>query len=386
MGAVSFSCKRRGFCPKCAAKRAHETEEHLMGLLPCVSYRQWTLTIPSSLRWPVIKDTQLLRSVEKRLLRAIFRWQRQKAKALGVQAKALSGAVSQLQLFSSALALQPHFHVLVPEGVWVNEKFVELPVPDILDVEAVLLRLLKTLERLFLKEEENQAFPQDALERLQHEGAQLKFGWPALPGIKGHLIACPEQSRRAVGGGFSLHAGTWVHANDRQNLARLVGYGARGPISEARLSRTDDGNYQYLTKKGFSLTLTAADLVRRLVWLTPPRRVHLSNFHGVFSSHSKVRAVITQKAQASVGETRRMTKDTKRKTNRPHLDFATLLKRTFGVDIWTCECGGKRRVLAIITTRRLAAQRLAELGLERALPHSPPIPMAQAPPQLALAV
>ena len=236
-----------------------------MGLLPSVSFRQWTLTLPSSLRWPLMKDVKLLRSVEKRLLRAIFRWQRQKVKALGVKGKAFTGAVSQLQLFSSALALQPHWHVLVPEGVWINQKFIDLPAPDILDVEAVLMRVLKTVERLFLKEEENQAFPQDALERLQHEGAQLKFGWPARPTLKGHLTA--------VGGGFSLHAGTWVHKNDRQNLARLVGYGARGPISEARLSRNNDGNYQYLTKKGLTLTLSAADLVRRLIWLTPPRRV-----------------------------------------------------------------------------------------------------------------
>ena len=376
--AVAFSCKKRGFCPKCAAKRAHETESHLMGLLPSVTYRQWTLTVPSALRWPVMKDTKLLRHVEKRLLRAIFRWQRQQAKAMGAQAKAFSGAVSQLQLFSSALALQPHWHVLVPEGVWVNQKFVELPAPDILDVEAVLMRVLKTVERLFLKEDEDQEFAQDALERLQHEGAQLKLPWPALPSVKGHLTA--------IGGGFSLHAGTWVHKNDRQNLARLVGYGARGPISEVRLSRKDDGNYQYLTKRGVTLTLSAADLVRRLVWLTPPRRVHLTNFHGVFSSHSKSRALITPKAQASDDETPRTTKAKTRKAPRPHLDFATLLKRTFGIDIWTCECGAKRRVMAIITTRRLAAQRLSELGLEQAQPQKTPKPMAQAPPQLALAV
>lgn len=81
-----------------------------------------------------------------------------------------------------------------------------------------------------------------------------------------------------------------------------------------------------------------------------------------------------------------MTKVKTRKPRRAHLDFATLLKRTFGIDIWTCACGGKRRVLAIITTRRLAAQRLAELGLAQAHPQNPPKPMAQAPPQLALGV
>ena len=222
------------------------------------------------------------------------------------------------------------------------------------------MRLLKTVERLFRQEGEEYAFPQDALEKLQHEGAQLKFGWPATPTRQAQLTA--------IGGGFSLHAGTWVHANDRQNLARLVGYGARGPISEVRLSRTDDGNYEYLTKKGHTLTLSTADLVRRLVWLTPPRRLHLSNFHGVFSSHSKLRALVTQKPQTAESEAPRMTKAKKRKSTRPHLDFATLLKRTFGIDIWACACGGKRRVLAVITTRRLAAQRLAELRLEESKP------------------
>ena len=67
--------------------------------------------------------------------------------------------MSQLQLFSSALGLKPHFHVLVPEGVWVNQQFAELPARDILEVEAVLMRLLKTVGRLFQKEGENQEFP-----------------------------------------------------------------------------------------------------------------------------------------------------------------------------------------------------------------------------------
>ena len=75
------------------------------------------LNHPFSVTVPVMKDVKPLRHVEKRLLRAIFRWQRQRAKTLGVTAKAFNGAVSQLQLFSSSLALQPHWHVLVPEGV-----------------------------------------------------------------------------------------------------------------------------------------------------------------------------------------------------------------------------------------------------------------------------
>src|SRR5262245_15636369 len=79
-----------------------------------------------------------------------------------------------------------------------------------------------------------------------------------------------ERSRRrgAVGQGFSLHADTWVHGNDREGLARLCRYGARGPIAGSRLSQEEDGRYAYQTKKGVTLVLTAEQLVKRLLWLS----------------------------------------------------------------------------------------------------------------------
>ena len=40
---IAFSCKSRGWCPSCGARRAHETEAHLMDVLPKIAYRQWTL-------------------------------------------------------------------------------------------------------------------------------------------------------------------------------------------------------------------------------------------------------------------------------------------------------------------------------------------------------
>ena len=68
---------------------------------------------------------------------------------------------------------------------------------------------------------------------------------------------------------------------------------------------------------------------------------------------------------------------------RPRLDWATLQRRTFGVDVWTCRCGGKRKVLAIVTSRRTAEELLRNLGL---LEPRPPPPVAQGPPQLELAM
>lgn len=49
---VAFSCKRRGLCPSCDAKRAAIiTAEASDRLLPPVPFRQWVLVVPKRLRW-----------------------------------------------------------------------------------------------------------------------------------------------------------------------------------------------------------------------------------------------------------------------------------------------------------------------------------------------
>ena len=48
---VAFSCKRRGFCPSCGARRMIETSAHLVDhVFPEVPVRQWVLSFPQALR------------------------------------------------------------------------------------------------------------------------------------------------------------------------------------------------------------------------------------------------------------------------------------------------------------------------------------------------
>jgi Putative transposase len=49
--------------------------------------------------------------------------------------------------------------------------------------------------------------------------------------------------------GFSLHAGVHLHANDREGLARLCGYGARPALSEDQLSELPDGRLAIRMKR-----------------------------------------------------------------------------------------------------------------------------------------
>ena len=44
---VAFSCKRRGFCPSCGARRMAQTAAHLVEhVIPHVPVRQWVLSLP----------------------------------------------------------------------------------------------------------------------------------------------------------------------------------------------------------------------------------------------------------------------------------------------------------------------------------------------------
>jgi hypothetical protein len=91
-------------------------------------------------------------------------------------------------------------------------------------------------------------------------------------------MCCLSDDARRDGGPFGAE-------DDRDALLRLCRYGARGPIAESRLSRREDARDAYETKKGVTLVMSAEQLVRRLLWLIPPRGSHLTNFHGAFAPH-----------------------------------------------------------------------------------------------------
>lgn len=366
---VAFSCKTRSWCPSCGARRAHETALHLNEVLPMAPFRQWTLSVPFALRFLLVKEPKLLRKVERRLMEAIFRWQRHRAKGLGAIGKRMGGALCFTQLFGSALQLQPHLHGLVAEGVWNDGVFMELPPPSPEEVEAVLERALAQLLPAF--ESRGVAWPEDEYEALQAKSAQLRLPLDdeAAPARRGRL---------AVMMGFSLHADTAVTANDREGLLRLVRYGARGPVAESRLSRREDGRLAYETKRGVTLVLTAEQLVKRLIALIPPRGLHLTNFHGVLAPAAAARPTV-----ASRGVAQKLSPVPKHngEKKRPRIDWATLLHRTFACDVWKCPCGGQRRVVALVTRRSTAEQMLRNMGL---LHSWPPLPAAQGPPQREL--
>jgi hypothetical protein len=235
-----------------------------------VGYRQWTLTLPRQVRWVVRKQPGLVREVERRLVRAVWRWQRAQARRLGVTAPLQGGAVGFLQLFGSALQLTPHLHVLLPEGLWGDDgEWVALPPPEDDEVEAVLHRLLRQLRATFAGLESR--WPEEAEELLWAEAAQHR-----LP-LEGDASPKKKARRLARAFGFSLHADTAVHAFDRVGLQRLCGY-----LSPCQLLSSETGSLSFPLRarrcermrgrrRVFAYSATTAS--RPVSWSVPRRTV-----------------------------------------------------------------------------------------------------------------
>ena len=70
--AHGFSCKRRGFCPSCGARRMAQSAAHLVdNVIPRVPVRQWVLSFPIPLRILFAAHPQLLTPVLQVIHRVI---------------------------------------------------------------------------------------------------------------------------------------------------------------------------------------------------------------------------------------------------------------------------------------------------------------------------
>lgn len=150
---VAFSCKRRGFCPGCGAKRMVESSALLVdGILPDTRIRQWVLSLPYELRFLLAHNPEILSDVLKVIHRAISSFLIKKA---GLTIKTgKTGAVTLIQRFGSALNLNIHFHMLFLDGAYgldedgdINQ-FHKIAKPNLKDMQKVLHQICGRIGRL----------------------------------------------------------------------------------------------------------------------------------------------------------------------------------------------------------------------------------------------
>jgi hypothetical protein len=99
---VAFSCKRRGFCPSCGARRMAESAALLVDdVFPREPIRQWVLSFPFQLRFLFASYPELMGKVLGIVYRTLATHIIHKAGF--TKSTAHTGAVTLIQRFGSAL-------------------------------------------------------------------------------------------------------------------------------------------------------------------------------------------------------------------------------------------------------------------------------------------
>ena len=241
---VAFSCKRRGICPSCGARRMAETAAHLVDhLIPRVPVRQWVLAFPIPLRVLFAAHPEVLTPVLRIVHRVISGFLLKQA---GLQrAEAQSGAVTLIQRFGSAANLNIHLHCLVLDGVYRvtagGPEFHAARAPTAEQFQALLIQMIKRLMRLltrqgYLVEEERMTYltnpeADSALAPLQQAACTYRIAFGPRAGQKVLTLqtvpsraAPPSQPGCVNEQGFSLHAEVRLAINQRHNLEHLCRY------------------------------------------------------------------------------------------------------------------------------------------------------------------
>jgi len=285
---VAFSCKGRGACPSCSAKRMAETAAHLVDhVFPHVPVRQWVLSVPKRLRPFLHHRPRTASAVLHILLRALRATLRQACPT--APADASFGAVSFLHRFGSSLNPHFHYHLIVVDGLFQRVE------DDTGQTSANPETSLRFHEATGLTHE--------LLEGLQHTVRKR-----VLRHMARHGLLEPHEAEDMLGwdhgGGFSLDASVRIEATDRAGLERLIRYCARGPLALDRLHLVDGRSDQILyllpgpdLAGRTALRLSALEFLDRLAKVLPPPRIHRHRYHGVFAPNAPLRPLVTARAQ-----------------------------------------------------------------------------------------
>jgi hypothetical protein len=350
---VAFSCKRRGLCPSCDAKRsAIIVAAALDRLLPPARYRQWVLVIPKRLRYFVNARPELPGYLSKLLAREINRCLKQKATGVPAQ-------LHFIQRFGGALNLHIHVHAVVSDGTFILEtnalglnRLLFRPVagPDEQEMKEIVSAIRRKLLRRLVR-----------LGCLPPEAAEEMLNW--------------ENS------GFSLHKEVVIYPRDRPGLERLLGYCSRPALSVKRLvyaSKSKIVMYRAERHDGRPemMALSPVEFLRRWGLLRPPPHKYLVHYYGALAPRSPLRAALTEQAGKEV-EKSKAAERTEKLKNKAR-SWAACLARVFEVFPIICpKCRVDLKPVAVILEDKELVRLLNHVGLPTEFPQFRPAPVPQ---------
>jgi len=340
---LAFSCRQRGLCTSCGAKRSAAwaiwVREELVRPVP---HRHLVFTLPKRVR-PFFKFTRTL-------LRDLSGWAyelvRDLMRSLAPE-PVRPGCVSHFRARKHPDTLKPHVHMIVSDGAFSKsgERFVSA------DPE------------LWVPLEE--AFRHKVLEEMRKRGF------------------VPQADRAKLLGwrhsGFSVFAGRPIAPDQPERLERLARYVRRTHVAESRV-RYDEEQDQVLYSSGkrpppgFKANFRvfeAQDFIAALCGLLPDPRRQESLAYGEYSN-------VVRGKRAKAGTAPPLEEQDPLRI-RLKKAWQELLKRIYEVDPLRCPCGTLKRI-ALITDPKVIKKILLHLG-RWPPPHRPPKRLRQPPPR-----
>ncbi len=345
---VAFSCKIRGLCPSCDAKRAAVTMANAVDrLLPEVGYRQWVLVVPKRLRFIMNLHGELAGEVAAILARCV---------ELRLRHTAGEGSpahIAFVQRFGGELNLHQHVHSVISEGVFFKEPGLFGPVLGFRPASPPM-------------EEEIKALTEEIRRKVLHRFKKLGY---LLPLDMDNMLAWPHS-------GFSLHAQVYVPPGDLEGLQRVLYYCGRPALSMQRVSYYANKNLVvYRTEprggESWSLSMEPLEFLRKWALLVPPPRKNLVRYYGALGPNSPLRELVVE--EASKGTSRARLREKREAVCAKLRSWAACLARVFEVYPLVCpRCSTTMLPVALIMNDRELVRLLEHLNLPTEFPRTKP--------------
>lgn len=311
---VAFSCKKRGICPSCSAKRAVLFAEQIYdSVLEKVEHRHIVFSLPKRIR-------------------AFFRYDRKLGNILfnaawGSLQECLGtggnpACILTLQTAGEALNFNPHLHGALANGLFLPDgsmqPFQEINIKAI--TESFQNRVLSALHKLELIDD---GTAQQILSQ-QYSGFSVWFGEP------------------------------FIDPDSKKFVARYI---ERGPISLQKLSIQDD-IITYTTKDETRHEFEPLEFLALLTSHLPNKYESITRYYGHYSC--RVRGKRAKLIKANHGEDTRMPEP----AALPSRSWAACMKKILEINPLECpRCKADMRIVAFLTDAREIKKIMDNLGI-----------------------
>lgn len=253
---VGFTCKSR-LCTSCGKVKTDEWQTEVSNTIGEVRHRHIVFTIPEELRHLFLIDRKLLKNLIDEAAEVVLNYYRLQRKTK----KYVPGIICALHTYGRDLKWNPHVHMLVTEGVIVDDEYWKQL--DFIPYEALRnswkYLCLRIIQRRFRKDRK--------------------------------IIALVNKIYKEKEYGFYVYAKpTMLTA---VGTAKYIGrYVSKPAIAEGRITGYDGKNitfwYQrHEDNKKVEETITAEEFIGKLVRHVPDRQFKMVRYYGIYSRRKK---------------------------------------------------------------------------------------------------